>query len=83
MVELDLLGALVAAVQALIFTSLVYFLYLVLKFGELSHTAGQEDGGSPTRAHGVSFITAWLGEAEHGRPGVSQSGAALRFRDSA
>lgn len=83
MAELNLSDVLVAAAQALVFASFVYFLYLVVKFGELSHTAVQEDGRSPAQAPHASFITVWLGETEHGLPGVSESGAALRFRDSA
>ena len=50
MVELNVMGALTAAGQALVFASLMYFFYLVLRHGDLLRHAGHEGDRRPFRA---------------------------------
>ena len=50
MIELNLMGALTAAGQALVFASLVYFFYLVVRHGEWLRHAGHEGDRRPLRA---------------------------------
>ena len=50
MIELNLMGALTAAGQALVFASLVYFFTLVLRHGEWLRHAGHEGDRRPLRA---------------------------------
>lgn len=62
MLELNVLDALVAAGQALMVASLIYFFYLVIMHGDLLRHANEESG-SETPA------TLCRGEPEHGSPG--------------
>ena len=62
MLELNVLDALVAAGQALMVASLIYFFYLVIMHGDLLRHANEE-GGPETPA------ALCRGEPEHGSPG--------------
>lgn len=65
--ELYGLDGVVAAFQTLLLASLVYFFYLVLKFGHmLHHTASEGDGLSLHDVSRDAHIAMWQGEPEHG-----------------
>ena len=96
MLELNVLDALVAAGQALAFASLVYFFFLVLRYGELFHHAGHEGDTRLLREAGhEARVAVCRGEPEHGMPAHAAGGldyfaarlipgaVSQRFRDSA
>jgi len=67
--ELNVLDGLFAVGQSLFFVSLIYFFYLVLRFGQLLHPTGRESDESPPRAAGRDAYAALCrGEPEHGAP---------------
>ena len=79
MIELNVLEALLAAGQALVFASLVYFLYLVIRHGDLAHPDGLAHDARPALSESRgSYLSVWLGEAEHAGAAI-----AFRVRDSA
>jgi hypothetical protein len=70
---------LAAACQTLLFVSLVYFFYLVLKFGHmLHHTASEGDARSLHQVSRDAYLTMWQGEPEHGAAGRKPGGAGAR-----
>lgn len=79
MIEINMLEALLAAGHALVFASLVYFLYLVIRHGSLAHPDGlaRDTGPAPSASRG-NHLSVWLGEAEHAGAAI-----AFRVRDSA
>jgi hypothetical protein len=96
MLELNVLDALVAAGEVLAFVSLIYFFFLVVRYGELFHHTGHEGDTRPLREAGRGARkAACCGEPEHGMPahapGVLDGIAARlvantvpqRYRDSA
>ena len=62
MLELHFVDALVAAGQALMFASLIYFFYLVIMHGDLVRYSNEENGA-------VAPAALCRGEPEHGTPG--------------
>ena len=62
MIELNVLDALMTAGQGLMFASLIYFFYLVVRHGDLLRREG--DHGSLHEAR----PTVYRGEPEHGMP---------------
>jgi hypothetical protein len=72
MIELNIVEALHISAQSLIFASLIYFFYLILKFGEvLGHTAHEGDR-RPLREGAREFRLALCqGEPEHGTPAIA------------
>jgi hypothetical protein len=68
MVDWNGLDALTAAGQALVLASLVYFFYLVLRYGELLRHVAHEGDQRPLRVAGPEARAMYLGEAEHGAP---------------
>ena len=66
MVDLDVLGALLSVWM---FASLVYFFYLVLRYGHLLRHSGHEGEQRPLREAGCEARLAMChGEPEHGAP---------------
>ena len=70
---------LAAVCQALLFVSLVYFFYLVLKFGHmLHHTASEGDARSLHEVSRDAYLAMWQGEPEHGAAGREPGGTGVR-----
>ena len=69
MLELNVLDALVTAGQSLVLASLIYFLFLVVRYGDLFHHAGHEGDTRPLREAACGARMAVCGEPEHGTPG--------------
>ena len=79
--ELNVLDGLFAAGQSLFFVSLIYFFYLVLKFGQLLRHTAHESDEPPLRTPGRDAYAALCrGEPEHGAPegGMRQASQLIR-----